>query len=159
MKRTFLSLAVLCLLLGVAFAMQHDQGASSCQYCGMDLGKFAHSRMQILYDDDTVVNTCSIHCAALDLALNIDMTPSNIMVGDYQTRELIDAEKAHWVIGGDKAGVMSTRAKWAFGEKKDAIAFIKKHGGEHAAFDEAMRAAYTDMYEDTKMIREKRRKM
>lgn len=36
------------------------------------------------------------------------------MVGDYNTKRLIDAEKAVWVIGGGKQGVMTKRAKWAF---------------------------------------------
>jgi len=52
---------------------------------------------------------------------------------------------------------MTKRAKWAFEKKEDAGAFIKDNGGKIAAFDEAIKAAYEDMYEDTKMIREKRK--
>ena len=55
--------------------------------------------------------------------------------------------------------VMTKRAKWAFEKKDDAEAFIKENGGTLAAFDEAMKAAYEDMYTDTKMIREKRKMM
>jgi nitrous oxide reductase accessory protein NosL len=71
---------------------------------------------------------------------------------------LLDAEKACWVIGGKKPGVMTKRAKWAFASDKDAQAFIKENEGKPASFDEAMKASYEDMYTDTKMIRERRAK-
>jgi copper chaperone NosL len=129
----------------------------ACSYCGMDRGMFNHSRMLIEYDDGTSVGTCSIHCAAVDLAVRIDKTPENIMVADYNSKELIGADKAFWTIGGSKMGVMAKRAKWAFRNKADAQDFIKKNGGKPATFDEAMQAAYEDMYADTKMIRDKRK--
>ena len=80
-------------------------------------------------------------------------------MGDYTTRNLIDAEKAFWVIGGSKPGVMSKWAKWAFENKADAEKFIAENGGTLSTFDEAIKAAYEDMYSDTKMIREKRKMM
>jgi hypothetical protein len=115
--------------------------------------------MTISYDDGMKVDTCSVHCASIDLALNIDKTPESIMVGDFGTKKMIDAEDAYWVIGGDKMGVMTKRAKWAFKAKNDAKAFIKESGGNLANLDGVMEAAYDDMYQDTKMIREKRKKM
>jgi nitrous oxide reductase accessory protein NosL len=96
---------------------------------------------------------------AVDLALNIDKTLKTIQVGDYNTKNLTDAEKAFWVMGGSKMGVMTKRAKWAFDKKEDAEKFIKENGGENATFDVAMKAAYEDMYADTKMIRERRKMM
>jgi len=54
---------------------------------------------------------------------------------------------------------MTRQAKWAFAKKEDAEKFIKESGGKPATFDEAMKAAYDDMYQDTKMIREKRKMM
>ena len=62
-----------------------------------------------------------------------------------------------WVIGGEKPGVMSKRAKWAFEKEADARDFIKTNGGILATFDDAIKAAYEDMYADTKMIRERRK--
>jgi hypothetical protein len=129
----------------------------SCKYCGMDREKFSHSRMLIDYDDGTAVGTCSIHCAAVDLALNIDKTPKALMVGDALTKKLVDAENAAWVIGGSKQGVMTKRAKWAFEKKEDAEKFVKENGGSLSSFDEAVKLAYEDMYQDTKMIREMRK--
>ena len=97
--------------------------------------------------------------AAIDLATNIDKTPKVIWVGDYKTKELVDVEKAVWVIGGSKMGVMTKNAKWAFGKSDDAKEFVTANGGNIGTFDQAMKAAYEDMYADTKMIREKRKAM
>jgi nitrous oxide reductase accessory protein NosL len=52
---------------------------------------------------------------------------------------------------------MTKRAKWAFEKKSDAEAFVKAEGGKVATFDEAMKASYEDMNEDTQMIRERRK--
>ena len=129
----------------------------SCQYCGMFRDKFAHSRMLITYDDGTVVATCSLHCAAVDLANNIDKTPSSIEVGDFDSKVLLNAEEAVWVIGGKIQGVMTARPKWAFADRAEAEAFILENGGELVDFETAVAAAYEDMYRDTRMILEKRK--
>lgn len=131
---------------------------AACSYCGMHRTKFAHSRMLIKYEGGTSVGTCSLHCAAIDLANNIDATPEAIMVGDYSTKELLNAEEAVWVLGGKKGGVMTARAKWAFGDKTAAEKFVEENGGSIVDFEAAIKAAYEDMYLDTKMIREKRKK-
>ena len=133
------------------------EGQASCSHCGMDRGKFAHSRMLIEYEDGTSLGTCSIHCLAVELANTIDKSPTAIRVGDYGSRKLIDAESAYWVIGGDKAGVMSSRAKWAFEKKSDAEAFVAANRGILAAFEDALEAAYDDLYNDTRMIRDRRK--
>lgn len=155
------ALFVICMLFAAPFAFAQDdiKQAQTCKYCGMDREKFGQSRMVIEYDDGTSVGICSLHCTAVDLALNIDKTPKTILVADYTTKKLIDAEKASWVIGGSKPGVMSKRAKWAFANKEEAEKFAKDNGGTIVSADDAMKAAYEDMYQDTKMIREKRKMM
>jgi nitrous oxide reductase accessory protein NosL len=125
----------------------------------MDREKFAHSRIYIEFDDGSTEGTCSVHCAAIDLAVYIDKTAKTIWVGDHNSKVLIDAEKAFWVIGGSKMGVMTKRAKWAFDKKEDAEKFKVENGGDLGTFDQAIKAAYEDMYQDTKMIREKRKMM
>ena len=160
MEKRLLSAVFVAFLLsiaGIALAHEDVEKSPSCKYCGMDREKFAHSRMLVTYDDGTKLGTCSIHCLAVDLAQNIDKMPRLIEVGDYSSKELIDAEKAYWVIDGNKPGVMTKQAKWAFAKKEDAEKFIKENGGTLATFDEAMKAAYESMYADTKMIREKRK--
>jgi len=154
-------LVALLVLTGVAAWAQvaeDIQKYPDCKYCGMDREKFGHSRMLIDYGDGSGLGACSIHCAAVDLAQNIDKDPKAILVADYQTKNLVDAEKTIWVIGGNKPGVMTRQAKWAFADRKAAESFIKENGGKLASFDDAMKATYEDMYADTKMIREKRAK-
>ncbi len=131
----------------------------ACPHCGMDREKFAYSRMLITYTDGSESGTCSLHCAALELAVRLDKTPASLQVGDYNSKKLIDAEKAAWVIGGAKPGVMTRVAKWGFEKEADALAFIKEHQGKLATFDDAMRATFEDMYEDVRMIRARRARM
>ncbi len=123
----------------------------------MDLVKFAHSRMTVKYEDGESIDLCSLHCAAVELPLKIDKIPSRLSVADFDSKELLDAEKAVWVMGGSKKGVMTGQAKWAFGTKEAADRFIGEYGGTIVSFDDAIRAAYEDMYQDTKMIREFRK--
>jgi nitrous oxide reductase accessory protein NosL len=130
---------------------------ADCKYCGMNREKYAYSRVLIEYDDGTSTGLCSVRCAAVDLANNLDKAPKSIKVGDYGTRQLVDAEQAFWVVGGSKQGVMTRQAKWAFAKKEDAEKFIKENGGKLATFDEVLKAAYDDMYQDTKMIRDRRK--
>jgi copper chaperone NosL len=160
MKRSLVLAVILCLSLATfVFAQDDIAKHKSCKYCGMDREKFAFSRVLIEYEDGTAVGTCSIHCAAIDLATNIDKTPKVIWVGDFKTRELVDVEKAFWVMGGSKPGVMTKNAKWAFGKSEDAKEFMAANGGDPGTFDQAMKAAFEDMYADTKMIRDKRKAM
>jgi copper chaperone NosL len=160
MKKRFgvLALTLAILFVGTyALAQQDIDKHTSCKYCGMDRKMFAHSRMLLVYEDGSELGSCSLHCVAVDLALNIDKMPKTIQVADFNTRNLIDAEKAVWVIGGEKPGVMTKRAKWAFEKKADAEAFIMSNKGALADFEAAIKASYEDMYTDTKMIREKRK--
>ncbi len=113
----------------------------------MDRSRFAHSRLLITYTDGSVAAVCSLHCAALDMALNLSKPFRRIEVGDYRTRELIDAETAIWVLGGQQPGVMTRRPKWAFGSQASADDFIREHGGRIAPFSSALKAAYEDMYD------------
>jgi copper chaperone NosL len=135
------------------------QSCPSCHFCGMDRDKFGHSRMEIVHQNGKVVGTCSLHCAALELALSIDGAPTAIRVADMKTRKLVDAEAATWVLGGSKPGVMTRRAKWAFEERAAAEAFVAENGGQVATFEQALQAAFEDMAQDVKMIREKRSAM
>ena len=158
-KLAAVMLLITCFLLAPVFASAVEEDLTAfpeCPFCGMDRQKFAHSRMFIESEDDSE-GFCSLHCAAIHLALQLDNAPKAIKVGDYNTHQLIDAEKAVWVIGGNKMGVMTKRAKWAFAKKEDAEKFVKENAGKLSTFDEAMKAAYEDMYTDTKMIRERRK--
>lgn len=136
-------LAFLMILLSAVIAFAADKPVETpadCKQCGMNRTKFAHSRMLITYSDGSS-GTCSINCVAVDLKANKGKTVKSLQVGDYNSKELIDAKTATWVIGGSKKGVMSKVPKWAFADKSAAEKFIKESGGKLATFDEALKAA------------------
>jgi len=147
-------IASLFILTGVGNADEH-----ACIHCGMMKAKFEHSWVNIEHEDGTVEGVCSVHCAAVDMALHIDQPVKKVTVGDYNSKKQIDADRAFLVIGGDKMGVMTARAKWAFETKEAADNFIKTHGGRPATFEEVMKASFEDMYEDVLMIQKKRKMM
>ncbi len=161
MKKCLLFVTVV-LTLSFSFApslcrAQSDMDSHpSCPLCGMDRHTFAHSRIFLEYDDGSALGTCSIHCAAMELVLDRLKIVTKFSAADYNTRKLIDAKKASWVIGGSRAGVMTSRAKWAFEKRRDAEAFTKRYGGIISAFDAVIKATFQDMYDDTKLIRQKR---
>lgn len=158
--RTGMSLALILVLVlspllwAQDFADQHTH--PSCQYCGMDRVKFGHSRMLVAYKDGGEVGTCSLHCMSLEYANSINRVPVKLLVSDYNSGELIDAHTAFWVLGGDRRGVMTARAKWAFNARSSADAFISQYGGSMIDFDQAMKASYEDMYADVQRIRKMR---
>lgn len=155
--RTLGWMAAALLLLLSATVMASGMDGNGCKYCGMNLEKFAHTAMKIHYDDGSEVAVCSLHCAAVDMALNIDKAPVEITVGDFNSREQVNAEQAFWVIDDNNPGVMTARAKWAFVEEAAAAKYQAEKGGRMAGFEEAIKSAYEDMYKDTLMIRNKRK--
>jgi copper chaperone NosL len=123
------------------FAAEKVEPPAACQRCGMNRTAFARSRMLVTYSDGTSTGTCSLHCTAEELKASRGKKVKTIQVADYPTEKLINAKSAIWVIGGKKAGVMTSVAKWAFARKQDAQAFIKENGGKVATFDEALKKA------------------
>jgi copper chaperone NosL len=136
-----------------------------CPYCGMDRKQNHHSRMLVHYSDDLPDATCSLHCAALSLSLNIDREPKGIFVADNasaaEIKPLIEAGKAVFLVGSQLKGVMTKRSKIAYSSEEAAKASQAANGGELGNFDKALLAAHTDMAQDVAMIRkirEERRK-
>ncbi len=146
-----LTLVVFCLLFActVAGATEAVERPKECQQCGMDRTMFAHSRMLISYADGTTVGVCSLNCAAENMKQHKGMQVVSLKVADYQTKELIDARSATWVMGGTKQGVMTALPKWAFAREEDARNFVKENGGEVTRFDQAMEAANKEFVEET----------
>jgi copper chaperone NosL len=156
MKKTYIILAglLICFLFTTATA-EIDEDIrihKSCKICGMSRETFAQSRMLIEYDPEHIAGTCSIRCAALDMSLNMGRVPKSIQVGNVTDGHLIHADKAFWVIGGRKEGVMSTRGKWAFRDKAAAEKFMATNKGKSGTFQDALRAAFTDLYTDLKLF-------
>jgi nitrous oxide reductase accessory protein NosL len=146
MKQRFIALGILavvlfCIVRTGAFAQSDIEDHRSCAHCGMDRKAYGYSRMLVQYEDGTVVGVCSLHCAVVELGANQSRTVKALFVADRDTRTLIDAEKAIWVMGGRKRGVMTQQPKWAFQSQDGAEAFIKANGGKIVTLAEALAAA------------------
>jgi copper chaperone NosL len=139
-----------------------------CPYCGMDRKQYHHSRMLIQYSDDVADGTCSLHCAAISLSLNVDRDPKVLWVGDNaaagDVKPLVEVDKATFLIGSKIPGVMTAISKVAYGTEDAAKAAQAANGGDSLVkFDQALLLAYTDMSKDVSRIRkmraERRKKM
>ncbi len=132
-----------------------------CPYCGMMRKMWSHTRHLIVYDDDTVDGTCSIHCAAISLSLNMDRGPKVIYAGDAgaegEVKPLADTAEMTYVINSKKMGTMTKVSKWAFADAAKAeAAAAEAEGTAMVGFDDALRLAFADMAEDTIAIRKRR---
>lgn len=139
-----------------------------CRYCGMMRGKFSHTRHLLVYEDDSVEGTCSIHCSAISLALNMDRGPKAIYAGDAgaegEIKPLVNVDKAFYVIDASKPGTMTKASKFAYADKAKADAAAKteaaaKAGAKVVDFNAALRDAYLGMADDTVMLRKRRGEM
>jgi len=131
-----------------------------CPYCGMNRTKWHHSRHLVQYDDGLVDGTCSIHCLAISLSLNIDRGPKAIYAADFgsdaKIKPLINVDTATYLIGSELPGTMTPNSKMAFSHVQTAEAFQKEEMGELAKFDGALQASYADMAKSTMGIRKRR---
>jgi len=151
MKRLVLLVSVMFQLVIVvshvhahgAAKSEHDDIRShrGCAYCGMDRSQYSQSRMQIRYADNSVVGLCSIRCLVIELKAQKRKKIRVIEVADFNTRKLVNAEKAYWVIGGGLKGIMTNTPKWAFADKSAAEMFINKHGGILSSYEKVLATA------------------
>lgn len=132
-----------------------------CPYCGMSRKKWHHSRHLVQYDDGLADGTCSIHCLAISLSLNLDRGPKAIYAADFGSDEaikpLVNVDMATYLIGAKLKGTMSSVSKMAFASATQAQAAQGAKGGELAKFDQALEQAYLGMARDTGMIRKRRK--
>jgi len=112
-----------------------------CAHCGMDRKVYGFSRMLVEYADGGQVGLCSLHCAVTELDANKGRPVKVLLVADRDSRSLLAADKAIWVIGGKKRGVMTQRPKWAFATESAARTFVKSNGGTVIGWPEALKAA------------------
>ncbi|GAB4488130.1 MAG: hypothetical protein OHK006_18120 [Thermodesulfovibrionales bacterium] len=135
-----------CVLLTAAIASAATAIAaltsSPCSVC-----RTQKEEVLLKYHDGTSGSFCSLRCAFGSIAAHRGKAVVGIMMREHAGETMIDAEKAVWVLGGSKQGVMSIRGKWAFEKKKDAEKFIRRFGGAVTGFPEALQAAFEDMWE------------
>lgn len=160
--RSALAIALIAVLLlsSLVYAtLQTDlETHDNCNFCGMTRSKYPYSRMLVNFDNGSAVGTCSLHCTACALTLSNGLSSTSILTADFNSKELIAAKKATWVMGGNKPGVMTARAKWAFADRTAAETFIGTNGGEIVSFDRALEAAAEDLFSDSLKM-QKQRKM
>jgi len=137
-------MTLLCAVSGYLQAEDDIAAQRNCSYCGMDRKAYGYSRMVVGYADGISSGVCSLHCAVTELNAVGDRKVKALLVADRDTRAMIDASKAVWVIGGRKKGVMTQRPKWAFASQAGAAAFIASHGGVLADWQTALAAARED---------------
>jgi len=132
----------------------------TCPYCGMNRTKWNHSRHLVQYDDGLVDGTCSIHCLAISLSLNIDRGPKAIYAADFgsdaKIKPLVEVDKATYLVGSKLRGTMSMNSKMAFASADAAKAAQATQGGELGNFDQALEKTYLGMAKDTMGIRKRR---
>ena len=151
MKQRLFKLLVLAGLISstLAAVLWADDIADhrSCESCGMDRKMYGYSRMLVQFADGKEIATCSLNCAVVEWDKEKSRPIKALLVADRDSRTLIEARTAHWVMGGDKTGVMARRPKWAFATEGAAKAFVKAHGGAEATWETILRAAREDATE------------
>jgi copper chaperone NosL len=147
----FKKLVILVLCMGLVVLSALTAGAHDdintfreCHQCGMDRKVFGYSRMLVIYEDDSQAGVCSLHCAVTEINEHKDKKVKKLLVADRDSHSLIEADKAVWVLGGKKRGVMTDRAKWAFATMEAAEKFVDAQGGKIIGWEEALAAARED---------------
>ncbi|NVM25156.1 MAG: nitrous oxide reductase accessory protein NosL [Desulfobacterales bacterium] len=129
-----------------------------CPLCSMNLKMFWKTTNWLTFSDGSRTGYCSIHCASKvyqKRATDIGRWE----VADYDTKRLINAYKAHFLIGSDLAGTMTAVSKLAFASLDVAKRYQKEHGGTIGTLDDGLRRAIEGRGEDMAMIKKKVAKM
>ena len=75
------SFVALLFLVGIGYADE-----DTCFHCGMFKSQFGHSWVVIEDDNGKRTGVCSVHCAAIDMVVNMDNLIKTITVADYHTK-------------------------------------------------------------------------
>lgn len=146
MKNVIVSICLTILFAAIGYTAVDDiEEHRNCAQCGMDRKAYGYARMLIVYADGESVGVCSLHCCVVELDKQKGREVKTLLAADRNTRTLIDAEKAFWVMGGGKRGVMTKRPKWAFAEEKSARSFIDSNGGAVVSWTEVLDATREEL--------------
>lgn len=111
-----------------------------CDNCGMDRNKWARTRYEFQTSKGTF-HTCSIHCVTV-MGMKVKEEPRNVKVAEYLKPEnMLDANKAFFVVGSAAPGTMTQKSKIAFPSKDEAEKFAAKYGGIVTNFEGALSEA------------------
>jgi hypothetical protein len=114
-----------------------EKSAHECGMCKMDTAK-SQTRIIINLKDKTVIEACCLGCGNHLYNKNLANVES-IQIYDYESKQMVDALKASFVIKSKKE---PKRSMWpyaiAFADKSKAEAFVAKHQGEITDFNGAV---------------------
>jgi mono/diheme cytochrome c family protein len=123
----------------------------------MNLKMFWKTNHWVTFTDGKEIGYCSIHCAAI--AHKKKGSARGWKAVDYDSKRLLDARKAFFLIGSDLPGTMTARSKLAFSSREVAQNYQTKHGGTIGTFDDALKQALADLGPDKSMLKKKMAKM
>lgn len=111
-----------------------------CDNCGMNRNAWARTRYEFTTAKGEFF-TCSIACVAI-MGMKLSDEPRNVRVAAYlNPAEMLETERAWFVVGSTAPGTMTAVSKIAFGEKKEAVAFAARYGGRVVGFKDALDTA------------------
>lgn len=125
--------------------LQDGKNKNWCPVCGMSLKMFYKTSHGIENKDGKKSHFCSIRCLVNKFDKN-----SKISVVDVKTEKIIDAKKAHYVVGSKVQGTMAMVSKLAFEKEQDAKEFKATYGGEIVDFKKAFEMAKKSLNADNK---------
>ena len=132
--------------------LQEGQQKMFCPSCGMNLPMFYKTNHSADVDGKTH-QFCSIHCLAETMSKGKKV--EHIQVVDNSSLKFIDASKAWYVVGSQKAGTMSKVSKYAFATKEDAQKFAKANSGKVMNFNATLALVKKSLTKETEMIHKK----
>jgi hypothetical protein len=156
-KLLFIGIAVLVVGFCYHAGGETDQ-QKWCPLCSMNLKMFWKTTHWLTFSDGKRTGYCSIHCASKVYQAR----PTEIdqwEVADYDTKNLVNAHKAHFLIGSDLPGTMTPVSKLAFASLKTAKNYQKDRGGTLGSLDDALKEAIEGRGEDMALIKKKKAKM
>lgn len=137
MVRTCLLIAFLA--LGSPLNAGADSDREDCSVCGMWIDLYMKTRHVVTLVDGASESFCSITCAAKYVREHKDSVRM-IQAADFETKELLEAQKAFYLEGSDIPGVMSNTSRIAFSSRERADRFRRTHGGRILSFQDALKS-------------------
>ena len=128
-----------------------------CPVCGMSIKMFYKTSHASKLQNGIDRQYCSIRCLVVDMQ-EYGIDTKNIKVVDASTQKLIDATKAHYVLGSKVKGTMSRVSKLAFAHRTDAEKFVEKYKGKVVNFDTVLTSAKESLKSDAAMLKKKKEK-
>lgn len=137
MKKIFFVIFALVLTAQWSFA-EENTARESCKVCGMYIDLYHDTSCELVRKDGKKFKTCGVAC--MIRVVNDSGGPgafTSIMVHDWDSKELLPADKATYVIGSRVIPDMIPNVI-AFSSKEAAEKFIPKEGGKLLDFTQAL---------------------